>query len=178
MHIGKTGGSSIEHRFGRRMDAPVKEGHYFWGKHWKPQKIKKEWGEDRWNEYFKFSFVRNPWDRMVSMFFFRRDYRKMISIHTDFEEFTRRFLQQRSNWKQIAWFQGCLDEFDFIGRFERLNEDYEYICNQIGAEPTPLPHLLKTDHEHYTEYYTDELRDLVGDAFKEDVETFGYEFES
>lgn len=183
MHIGKTGGTSINAFFGRHFDSPssVKKGHPYWGKHWRPSKIEETW-PDEWKEFYKFSFVRNPWDRLVSIFFFRRNYRKVITASMQFEEFARKIIEDRRKGiecgpdQQITWFQNRLDEFDFIGRFENLQEDFEYVCHQIGAEPKTLIHALETDHEHYTTYYDEELRDLVGESFKEDCDIFGYEF--
>ena len=65
---------------------------------------------------------------------------------------------------------------DFIGRFERLEEDFKKLCGKIGLNVS-LPHLNQSQHRDYRSYYTPELRDRVGEFFKRDVELFGYTFD-
>ena len=67
-------------------------------------------------------------------------------------------------------------ELDFIGRFENLQSDFNYICEQIGLEALALPHLEKTEHGHYHKFYNDETRDLVSKIYQKDIELFKYEF--
>lgn len=76
---------------------------------------------------------------------------------------------------QVSW----LDEksFDLVGRFESLHTDWQRVCKKIGVQAIELPWKVKTFHRHYSYYYDDELRKMVGDWFRDDVETFGYEFE-
>ncbi|MGB0955723.1 MAG: sulfotransferase, partial [Panacagrimonas sp.] len=68
---------------------------------------------------------------------------------------------------------------DFIGRYEHLQEDWEYICMRLGINPPALPHKRQaTDRKKdYRSYYTDDLAQLVGDFFRRDVEMLGYRFD-
>ncbi|RMF25464.1 MAG: sulfotransferase, partial [Deltaproteobacteria bacterium] len=51
------------------------------------------------------------------------------------------------------------------------------ICERIGVPVEPLPHLRRArDRHEYRDYYTDELRDIVAEAYRPDIETFGYSF--
>ena len=171
LHIGKTGGTSIERAFGLKYGDIITR-----GKHWRPRQIILKHGQEAWDEYFKLSFVRNPWDRIVSMFFFRRDYRKMYPPDTSFKEFLGDWAELNPRWQQIYWFQDKLDDFDFIGRFENLEEDFKHICDQLGVE-AELPHVYKTNHIHYSHYYDDSMRDQLAELAKLDIENFGYSFE-
>jgi hypothetical protein len=63
---------------------------------------------------------------------------------------------------------------DFVGRFERINEDFSRAMDRIGLD-AGLPHRNATNHrDHYLTYYTPETADLVGDLYRVDVDTFGY----
>lgn len=172
LHIGKTGGTSIEKAFGLKYGDIVTL-----GKHDRPSDIIKKNGQSIWDEYYKFSFVRNPWDRLVSMFFFRRDYRKMYPSNFPFEEFLFDWVEKNCNWQQYCWFEDRMEEFDFIGRFENLEADFRHICEVIGAEGLELPHVYKTNHKHYSHYYDNFMRDELARIAAKDIEIFGYEFD-
>jgi hypothetical protein len=156
-----------------------------------------------WNKYYKFCFARNPWDRMVSAFYFKK---KMINIlNTTHISDTTRLMERKwfqdtllgarefSEWilKQnnseypasyIVPFQKPLvfengnTLVDYIGRFENLQEDFNIICDKIGIPRQELPHKNATKHKHYTEYYDDETREIVAERYANDIEYFGYEF--
>lgn len=64
---------------------------------------------------------------------------------------------------------------DFIGRFENLNEDSQYVFSRLGVEES-LEHVNKTDHPPYQEMYTDKTRETVRRMYREDIEAFEYEF--
>ena len=67
------------------------------------------------------------------------------------------------------------DEFDFIGRFETLADDFAKVCAHLGVEAT-LSHVNKSNHRRYTDYYDDETRDIIARACADDIERFGYRF--
>ena len=63
---------------------------------------------------------------------------------------------------------------DCIGRYENLENDYQYFIKKIGGEKE-LPHYNKSiDHESWEHYYDDELKEIVGKHFKDDFDLFGY----
>jgi len=120
-----------------------------------------------WDEYFKFSFVRNPWSRIVSY------YEYQFKEHITFSSFCK-----TSKDSQLAYLTNKESDIlvDFIGKFENLQEDSNTIFDKIGV-PQQLPHKNKTKHKHYTEYYNEETKQNVAENYKDDILYFGYEFD-
>lgn len=141
-----------------------------------------------WDEYFKFSFVRNPWDLVISNFVWsthqepNTDQLKWFILNIE-DSVDSSFLDENSQatWtcQQHSFLFGPNGEnhMDFIGRFENLQQDFETVCDKIAIPRQCLPHKNKSTHTHYTEYYDCEARALVAEVFAKDIEYFGYEFE-
>jgi hypothetical protein len=141
-------------------------------------------------EYFKFTFVRNPWARFLSAYIYlksggtgnRQDLRMSSIINSEYNSFKKftleaPFLEYKHFETKFDLLQGSHDcKLDFIGRFENLQEDFNTICDKIGIPRKQLPHKNKSRHKHYTEYYDDETKQIVAERFADDIEYFGYEF--
>jgi hypothetical protein len=126
--------------------------------------------------YFKFSFVRNPWDRMLSFYLFKKTNRAFIKIADDLS--LKDFILTSAGkikFNQYSYIDG-FDENSFIGRFENLQEDFNIVCDKIGIPQRKLPHINKTQHKHYTEYYDDETLEIFAEKYAKDIEYFGYKF--
>ena len=165
VHVIKTGGVSIATALG------MKRTNY----HKSASQIKKKLGENIWNEYFKFTFVRNPWDKIVSQYHFNRS--KFGFGGSTFKEYVRAWSagQKISTFPQLNLFY--IDEkLDFVGRFETLQEDFNIVCDKVGIPQQQLPHMNKSKHKHYTEYYDEETRQIVAEKYTEDIKYFGYKF--
>lgn len=149
-----------------------------------------------WDSYFKFSIARNPWERTLSRFFWnhRNDpalkpqKRFYHSLGIPFDElgparkaFTR-FLKEEE-WDTNDRFYIIDGELcvDYIIRYENLAQDLNEVCKRVGLPEMQLPHLKsgirKRDH-HYSEYYDAESRTLVADRHQNDINLFGYRFET
>ena len=147
--------------------------------------------EPYWNDYFKFTFVRNPWERMVSMSKFSEFYGVNLNNgNIDMSGYLKKFpeieVDPRSKSKDDKFepkknsvYLNILNvELDFIGRFENINEDFEFIYESIGKDPTTLVNdkWHQSKHKHYTEYYDEETKQIVAEKYAKDIEYFGYEF--
>ena len=194
IHIPKCGGTSVENA----LFKPVKKrtvkdlwmlpNKYQTGglQHLMASHIIQEVGEDIFSKYFTFSFVRNPWDKMVSQYTYtiakRPTLLKRIGIteSASFKEYIDRSMvaklhvQWDHQYKFLYKNKKCV--VDFIGRFENLQQDFDTICDRIGIPQPKLPHRNKTKHKHYTEYYDDETREIVAKKYAKDIELFGYKF--
>lgn len=129
--------------------------------------------------YFKFAFVRNPWNRLVSEYEFirrRPDHgRHSKVIKMDFEQYIL-YQSKRSDAHQINMLadkNGVL-LMDFIGKFENLQEDWNFVTDTLGIENKELSHRKKAGIINYDSYYTEDTRALVGKLWKRDIEAFGY----
>lgn len=147
----------------------------------------------KYRRFWKFTFVRNPWDRLVSTFFFlkggglnemdRAWSEQTLAGFTEFEDFVRSWLNPitASSWvhfrPQAEFILDRQDNVmvDFVGRFERLSEDYSVIAGRLGKN-TSLPVVNSSAHDHYSSYYTPETREIVGQVYARDVAAFGYGF--
>ena len=65
---------------------------------------------------------------------------------------------------------------DYVIRFENLQEDFNKLCDKIGYERMELPHLNKTKHKEYWEYFDPETNDIFMERYGDDVENLGYTF--
>ena len=133
-----------------------------------------------WNHYFKFLIVRNPWDRKLSDFFFGKKH-GIVKPNTDFITYINNNHLNNDIWNSpcIEWAEdenGVLDKNIFIGKFENLQNDFDYVCDKIGVSRKVLPHINSTNHAPYWEYYTDEIKEMVGEKYKKDIKGFSYEF--
>jgi len=178
IHINKTAGTSI----GNAIGLPIKH-------HQTAREVIARIGKDKWNKAYKFTLVRNPWDKVVSHYEYRRKRNKtgMASRDIEFAEWVRKTYGQEKDpfyynnpkafQPQVEWLKDDEDKIsvDFIGKFETINEDFNKIKNVIGIE-TELPHLNASKRASYQSYYDDETREIVAEWFREDIEVFGYHF--
>ena len=139
-----------------------------------------------YDDFFKFTFVRNPWDRIVSLYSYHKqrnfDYYDFDSI--SFRNYVKKYLFTQKTQTPLN-VNPCMDWItdengnliiDFIGRFENLQKDFDKICKHIGMNQQQLPHKNKSKHKHYTEYYDEETKEIVAEKYAKDIEYFGYKF--
>ncbi len=137
---------------------------------------------DTFQSFFKFAFVRNPWDRMVSYYHYvssrpKHHRHRRVSGLGGFKEYLR-YEIARGKAAQSAMLtdrSGTL-LVDFVGRFEHLHDDFAEICRHLQL-PCRLEHHNRSSHADYREYYDDESIEIVRQAFREDIELFGYTFD-
>jgi hypothetical protein len=132
---------------------------------------------------WKFAFVRNPWDRAVSAYFYSRKC-SQIPLDVSFKDYLRLDFAQMPDFvfvhsqpiADIIAGPGGHRYLDFVGRFEHLQRDFDHVCRVLGLEPITLLHWHRTPHRPYVEYYDREGISLVRRKYRRDIEWFGYEF--
>ena len=147
------------------------------------------------DQCFKFTFVRNPWDRLVSAFFFmqkcdvernQRFARRHLCVFKDFDSFVRQWVTRKNIWSFTHFLPQhhfiCIDRrlgVDFVGFYENLAEDFATIAKKMNR-PTGLcdANRLGGRAKDYRQYYNDETRDIVAKAYAEDIALLGYSFDN
>jgi len=133
-------------------------------------------GGEQFRNLYKFTCVRNPWDRMVSYYFTptqspenwdRIKFREIISKAVSIADYLRLDDGEEDPFANV----------DYIMRFESLAEDFRTVCGTLNISPATLPRYNRSTREHYSKYYDDELRKLVRKRFAREIERFGYAFE-
>jgi hypothetical protein len=130
---------------------------------------------------FKFAFVRNPWDLLVSSYHYlkskpmhrRSRLVRSLPSFADYVEYEIR-RGQLLQTRLVCDRQGRL-LVNFVGRYESLASDFEFICRQIGIDAT-LRRVNATVRGDYREHYPPPLAARVAEAFAPDIERFGYSF--
>ena len=190
VHIHKTAGNSIQsilrrysedeivtarahqdgvERFGlRNPNYPIK-------KHSTLAEYRVALGEEQFRALYKFTCVRNPWDRLISLYFSpsrgraqwdRKLFKKLVSNTSSVADHLRLGKDDADPFSNV----------DRVMRFETLAKDFHVVCAALDIPLTPLPSYNRSIREHYSKYYDDELRELVGRRFASEIERFGYTF--
>jgi len=188
IHIPKTAGTSILNQLNN--DKWIPRNHATWKEYQKrsPHYFK---------YFFKFSFVRNPWDRAVSTYFYIKQSNDAKTYNGDlirdifsdklesFEEFVLKFLDIDMIYTHSLfmpqWFY-LTDEknqlqVDFLGRYENLDVDFEFIKSKIGLDTPKLEKVNISNRKKYHEYYSEKSYAKIADLYSKDIQLFDYKFE-
>jgi hypothetical protein len=146
--------------------------------------------------YFKFTFVRNPWDRLVSAYHFlkgggygegdKRWFERELATYEDFDDFVRNWLKPKNIHRHIHFcpqVEFLRDEnhdgvgIDYVGFYENIEKDFDYIARRIGVGNS-LKRENVSAHKSYKDYYNETTRNIVRQVYLQDIEQFGYDFEN
>ena len=166
IHIPKNAGTSIETLFTNKSFRiqPYK--------HANIHEIKKKFPEI-YNSYRKFTIIRNPYDKMVSWYFYlKRNLGKSYDI-IDFNEWIKDpfkfwhvndptyFLDSQHTW---------VDDTVVLIKYENLDKE----LNQFFGKEINLPITNKSDHDHFSSYYNKESSNIIYNKYKKDFEKYNY----
>lgn len=151
-------------------------------------------GRRAFDQYFKFTFVRNPWDRLYSAFSFLKNggwdekdklwAEKNLANVSDFETFVLDWLTpERLNshihfWPQTRFILDVKGQLlvNYLGYFETFAEDFEIIARRVNPDAT-LRHTNASPRSDYRSVYSPKTIEKVGELYKNDIDLFGYEFD-
>lgn len=154
-------------------------------------------GLDKPDEYYVFTFVRNPFARMVSCYEskYHTDIRSGRKRRNDFKDYFNGYLREDNGFDVFVdkvceiplrlmdrhirpQYDLIYDEYghckcDYIGKMENINEEFKAISTRYGLKP--LPHYNASYSGDWREYYTLDSAKKIYERYKKDFETFGYE---
>lgn len=153
------------------------------------------------DRYYKFSFVRNPWSRLVSEY----RYRNFLS-HKNFKDFVMNKMPEPGwddKYRHVMPQSEMLYDgngrllVNFVGKFETLQQDFDRVCERLGFAETQLPHINSSDKKSrelrrkarnilhrnkesdlrkYADFYDQETREYVAEIYQADIKNFNYSF--
>lgn len=168
------------------------------GSHIKLVEYQTMFSRQEFDQFFKFTFVRNPWDRLVSAFFYLKKgginannlkwSRKNLDRYDDFDTFAKRWVNEKNVYSHLHFMPQhlfiCLPRkrnpaVDFIGYYEHLEADYDFIRGRIGVGTELEAKNVTSDRNRdYRQYYSEETKRIVADAYHRDIELFEYDFDN
>jgi hypothetical protein len=134
-------------------------------------------GEETWRDYFKFAFVRNPWDRQISQYLYKT---KSKAHRPSLERFMARKKRAYVTSYEIYTIDGEV-AVDFVGRYESLDADLQAALERAGVKQRleiPRSNVTRGRNPElgYRDYYTPYTRDLVTDWYASEIALRGYAF--
>lgn len=151
-------------------------GYDTWLNHTPALIARKVLGRERWDDYFKFTFERNPFDRAISRYYW--SIRKMDEVPA-----LSPFLRSAPRWMLSCWDLYTVKDriaVDFVGKYEDMTDGLEAIAQRLGLpEPIILPqHRAKgsyrTDRRAYREVLSSEDRSVIESVCHNELKAFGY----
>lgn len=132
------------------------------------------------SEYYKFAFVRNPYDRLISYYFFIKKPENISpSLHRD--EIKKMLSKENlaSKIHLLPQFEFLINEdrqlkMDFIGKVENFKNDLNTIFKTLNLGEPQYHEINASKHLHFMDYYDDELKEMVKEYYKADFELFNY----
>jgi len=192
VHIPKCAGTSIEFALGMHgsqdnigkstcENIPKNEKTLFGGnlQHLNSLEIRKR--IENYDDFFKFTFVRNPWDRAVSLSLFHTAEKQLDKDMSKkrFQKILTTRMENSPGWflNQVNYITNEDGEIiiDYIGRFENLEQDFKKIAEKIGVDKT-LEKRMKLNRRKYEDYYNDETKEIIAEKYSDDIDYFGYKF--
>ena len=196
VHIEKTGGTSMTqvlrpyalrwppsgwHSVLRSLGLPRDYHRFRFPTHCGLRVAERQMPAEVYQRYFKFAFVRNPWDRLVSEYNAavhknRKPRHQRIRRMSEFSDFIRYEIRRnRRHQHPLVLNRAGELGLDYLGYYEDLGTGFDVVSEKLGLS-VPLPRSNHFAHKPYRDYYTDDSRRLVEKHWAEDIRLFGYRF--
>lgn len=149
----------------------------FYYEHMAARRIRELIGQDIWDSYFTFCFERNPWDKVVSYYLWKKHGQQKPML--PFDEYIARKPHRLPRDSDLYWDDDGV-MVDRVFEFRNLSAALADLRERLGlALPEPLPREktgVAVERRPYVEYYSDRSREAVADLFQREINLMGYEF--
>lgn len=201
IHIPKTAGGTVELRLGRYLyqDLWIKKRKSLmsyngkWGQHFTCEEYIKEIGIN-FSDFYSFCFVRNPWDRAVSEYFYIK---KMKGCFCDEKNIPSSFEEYVKGGFLCSWEAHTTPQIDFITdsqeniivddiyKFEDFEKGFKSAVDCMGLDPSYEFKKTKANvsrkpmekkEKPYWKFYDRETRDIIAEKYRKDIAIFNYDF--
>ncbi len=196
IRIGKTGTTtlrSVLEQYGEAWPLTAEE-FALYNRNIPAHHAREKLGPDVWARCFTFSVVRNPWDWAISNLAYNQGKlpfttpfhpRKKVTAEQirELRDLFREHYHRGVTWSETITQKSRLSDpdgnllVDFVAKLERIQDDFDTICERAAIPKAKLPRLNRTRRKAYHRYYTDETRDLVAELWRDDVDAFGYTYD-
>lgn len=136
--------------------------------------------------YYKFCFVRNPWDRIVSAYHYLQiNMSNLKEKFSSFEEFIDLIADENSLTNQYRTMRPQVDFFldkdgqrlvNLVGRYETMEDDLKKIGKRLNLD-IDLDRINVSQRGHYRDYYNDDTAAIISQRFARDIDYLGYTFD-
>lgn len=196
-HVPKAAGSSITAAFQRYSDFPYARLYHYmfellgkqtwlnlYPRHISPLELKGELGDSSFARYFKFAFVRNPFDWHVSQYHFHKQ-KKGAYFHETFKDMSfgdyvewavENTVKARSCQKRFLSDEHGVLMVDQVGKVENMITDVRSIAARLDLQVEVLQKNMSERKGDYRNHYNERTRRLIEESHREDLEAFGYTF--
>jgi len=148
--------------------------------HMPARKIRRRIGREAWNQYFKFCIARNPWDRVISQYYWRQKDLREEEMPSIMEFLESRHTQSLRRKGFNLYTLGGEVVVDKICLYEKLREDLEEVRQHLELpESLELPKAksgIRRDKRHYSEVLSEAEKNRIAELFKEEIQLLGYEY--
>lgn len=183
LHVPKTGGTTIERIFDIALlyDANPKTNPT--PQHLTCKMLRERIGNEKYDSYYKFAFVRDPWSRILSSYYWRQTLPKKRPVlpFVEFIENVERVVDGRLFYRQefgdhfIPQVEYTSD-VDDVFRFEDFENGVRAIASRLGVPIRKIPAKKTKHYDNYREFYNDYTRQIIARIYRDEIEAFGYRF--
>lgn len=168
IRVPKCASSSIKAALDEYFDDPEKDFH------WPVSRF----NDSKYDDYYKFGCVRNTYERLISWVFHKKKQWDPAYLREicNMVQNNRHIINGESTFAPLTWY---LDQdVDYIMQYDNLQNDFNLVCDSIQIPRIVLPKLnASKKHNHYSHFYTDDLRELVEKTYAEEIDRFNFKYE-